>query len=91
MRGFGLAMIACFGFTTAAVAKDSTPPSEDKIICKRQQDADTGSHFASTKKVCLRKSEWKEMEDGAENALERLRRQGGACPACLSPGNSPGG
>jgi len=46
--------------TTAIAAKD--PPAEDKIICKRQQDADTGSHFASSKKVCMKKSEWKELE-----------------------------
>ena len=96
MRGFGLAMIACFGlsftFSTAAVAKEPPPPSEDKVICKRQQDADTGSHFATVKKVCLRKSEWRQMEEGAENALRKIREQGGACPKCLSPatGGGPG-
>ena len=89
MRILGLVMCASLGLATAAVAKDPPPaPAEDKIICKRQQDADTGSHFASTKKVCLRKSEWRQMEEGAENSLRRLREQGGACPACLSPGTS---
>jgi hypothetical protein len=78
----------CLGVTTAAAAKDPPDPNEDKIICKRQYDADTGSHFASPKKVCLRKSEWKEMENGAENSLRRIREQGGACPKCLSTGSS---
>lgn len=81
---------ACLGLTTAAAAKDPPTPAEDKVICKRQFDADTGSHFAMPKKVCLRKSEWRQMEEGAENALRRIREQGGACPKCLSPGTSSG-
>ena len=85
--------LACafLGVTTAAAAKDPAAPDEDKVICKRQQDADTGSHFATTKKVCLRKSEWKQMEDGAENSLRRVRERGGACLTCLIPGATPGG
>jgi hypothetical protein len=84
-------LIACAILAVPAAAAAPKDEGEDKVICKRQQDADTGSHFATTKKVCMRKSEWKQMEDGAENSLRRLRQQGGACPACLSPGNSPGG
>ena len=91
MRICLLLACTCLVLTTPATAKDPAP-DEDKIICKRQQDADTGSHFATPKKVCLRKSEWKQMEDGAENALRRVREQGGACPKCLgsSSGGGPG-
>ncbi|HYU94832.1 MAG TPA: hypothetical protein VE989_01545 [Sphingomicrobium sp.] len=83
---------ACLGLTTAAAvaAKDPPAPAEDKIICKRQGDADTGSHFAMPKRVCLRKSEWRQMEEGAENALRRIREQGGACPKCLVTGSGGG-
>ena len=84
------ACLGCLGVATPAVAKDPPPPTEDKIICKRQQDADTGSHFATTKKVCLRKSEWKQMEDGAENTLRKVREIGGACPKCLVAGSGGG-
>jgi hypothetical protein len=92
MRMLAIVMCASLGFATTALAKDPPPPGEDKIICKRQQDADTGSHFATTKRVCLKKSEWKEMEEGAENTLRRVREQGGSCPACLTPpmGGGPG-
>lgn len=90
MRMFAIVMCTALGFAGAAAAKDPPDPAEDKVICKRQQDADTGSHFATTKKVCLRKSEWKQMEEGAENALRRIREQGGACPKCLSPGGNGG-
>lgn len=90
MRGLGLMVVAYFGVSSAAVGKDPPKPAEDRIICKRQQDADTGSHFASTKRVCLRKSEWEQLEDGAENSLRRLRQQGGACPKCLVTGSGGG-
>ena len=85
-----LGFAATAGFEAPALAKDPRPPAEDKVICKRQQDADTGSHFASTKRVCLKKSEWRELEDGAENTLRRVREQGGACPKCLSTGMGGG-
>ena len=85
-------LLACalIGFSAAAVAKDPPAPVEDKLICKRQYDADTGSHFAAPKKVCLRKSEWRQIEEGAENSLRRLREQGGACPKCLNTGSGGG-
>ena len=89
MRILGFAACLAVALTTPALAKN--PPEEDKIICKRQQDADTGSHFATTKKVCLRKSEWRQMEDAAESSLRKIREQGGACPTCLMPGSAPGG
>ena len=84
MRILGLVMSVSLGFATAAGAAAKDSP-EDKIVCKRQQDADTGSHFASTKRVCMKKSEWKELEDGAERAIDRVRRTGGAGP--LQPGS----
>ena len=79
---------ASFGLATAAVAADpQSSQKEDKVVCKRQYDADTGSHFAAPKKVCMKKSEWKELEQGVENTVERIRQQGGACLTCLRPGN----
>lgn len=94
MRILCLAAVACLCVGTAAVAASDDPKGdkEDKVVCKRQQDADTGSHFATTKKVCMLKSEWRQLEEGAENTLRRVREQGGACPTCLSPGRAvPGG
>lgn len=79
---------ASFGVPAAALAADQQPSEkEDKVVCKRQYDADTGSHFAAPKKVCMKKSEWKLVEQGVENSVERIRQQGGACLTCLRPGN----
>ena len=79
---------ACMTFASAAVAKD---PQEDKVICKRQQEADTGSHFSTTKKVCLKESEWKELERGSEQFMRQLREHGGSDPnAPRAMGGGPG-
>ena len=80
-----LALLACASlvFPTTAIAKD---PPEDKVVCKRQQDADTGSHFASTKKVCMKKSEWKEMEDAAGRTMDKIRNGGSAGPLSAGSG-----
>ncbi|MFL6729227.1 MAG: hypothetical protein ACJ8D6_02395 [Sphingomicrobium sp.] len=87
MRILSISACVCLGMATAAAAKDPPTAKEDKIVCKRQYDADTGSHFAAPKKVCLKKSEWKELEAGVESSVERIRQQGGACLKCLTPGS----
>jgi hypothetical protein len=84
-----LALIACVALGIAATANASDPKDEDKIVCKRQQDADTGSHFAATKKVCMKKSEWKEVEDQAERTMDKIRNGGAAGPLRGSPGGGP--
>ena len=84
-----LSLIACasLGFATAAVAKD---PPEDKVVCKRQQDADTGSHFASAKRVCMKKSEWKALEEQTERTMDKIRNSGAAAGPLQPTGGGPG-
>jgi hypothetical protein len=79
MRMLSLTTIALAGLSAAtiAVAKNETKQQEaDKVICKRQGDADTGSHFSMPKKVCRTKAEWKELEDSADSALQGIRDHG---------------
>ena len=88
MRVLAIAASALIAFATTAEAKD---PPEDKIICKRQQEADTGSHFAAPKRVCLKKSEWKEREDAAERTMDGIRNSGAAAgPLHATSGGGPG-
>jgi hypothetical protein len=81
MRIAGWIACALVGAATAATAGE---PAEDKVVCKRQAEADTGSHFATTKKVCMKKSEWKELEDSADRTMQTIRDHGG-----LSPNGQP--
>jgi len=50
MRALRLTAVALLGISigSLASAKEEQPAQQkkDKIICKRQGDADTGSHFA---------------------------------------------
>ena len=77
-----IAACLCLGVSSVAAAKE---PQEDKIVCKRQAEADTGSHFASAKKVCMKKSEWKELEDSADRTMQNIRDHGGMNPNGLPP------
>jgi hypothetical protein len=69
-----------------AQAKDPAAPATEKPICKRVYDADTGSHFTSSKRVCHTAAEWKEIEDGTERTMRTLRDNGGANPSALTSG-----
>jgi hypothetical protein len=83
MRVLGFVALACLGVTAAAVAKD---PAPDKIVCKRQYDADTGSHFQSSRRVCRTQAEWKEIENQTEQTMRKIRDGGSANPSALSQG-----
>jgi hypothetical protein len=69
-----------------AQAEDPAAPATEKPICKRVYDADTGSHFTSSKRVCHTAAEWKEIEDGTERTMRTLRDNGGANPSALTSG-----
>jgi hypothetical protein len=88
---FGIA--AAILFTTAAgaapEAKDK-PARAEKPICKRIYDADTGSHFQSSKRVCHTAAEWKEIEDGTERVMKTIRENSGINPGDLAPGIGSG-
>jgi hypothetical protein len=77
--------------TSAGAAADSKDQSAEKVICKRVYDADTGSHFQSSKRVCHTASEWKDIEDGNERTMRALREHGGISPGSGAPavGSSP--
>ena len=74
MRGFVIAAIALVGIASPAVAADpgADAAKEDKVICKRVQETSTGSHFPVTRKTCMKRSEWKEMEQGLDRAMRSL-------------------
>jgi len=82
-----IVILAAWALVGASPAEGTKVESEDKVVCKRQQDADTGSHFAFPKRVCRKKSEWKEIEDAAAETMDKLRN-GGAAAGPLSPSGS---
>lgn len=71
-------------------AKDRAPDPAEKVICKRVYDADTGSHFQSSKRICRTAAEWKEIEDGTERVMKTIRENSGIAPSDLAPGIGAG-
>ena len=44
---------------------------EDKVVCKRSEEAETGSRLARPRKTCLKQSEWKRLEAEKNRAIYR--------------------
>ena len=82
------AMIATTSPALAGDTAASTPP-EDKIICKRIQETSTGSHFPSSKRMCLKKSEWKELADDTDRTFRKINDQRVNPNADLGMGGGP--
>ena len=70
-------------------AKDKPDPAE-KVICKRVYDADTGSHFQSSKRICRTAAEWKDIEDGTQRVMKTIRENTGINAGDLAPGIGAG-
>ena len=80
--------LACALMSTVAAAQtpDKSAQGPDKVICKRVQDADTGSHFTSSKRICHTAADWKLLEDETGRAMQTLRDHGGFNPDNRAPG-----
>jgi len=79
--------------SVGAQAKDKPADGPDKVVCKRVYDADTGSHFTSSKRICHTALEWKLLEDETQRSMQTLRDHGGFNPNNRAPGagGGPGG
>ena len=86
---FGIAAALLFT-ATAVQAEDKPAEGKDKPICKRVYEADTGSHFTSSKRVCRTALEWKELEGETQRTMQRLRDNGGASPRTQAGVGGPG-
>jgi hypothetical protein len=86
-----LCALAVTGLSIACSAQAKDTPTEpgEKVVCKRVYDADLGSHFTSSKRICHTAAEWKEIEDGDARALKSLRDHGGISPPAPSMGATP--
>jgi hypothetical protein len=83
---------ALTGVQAAAVAPpaampNGAKPKKDRLICRSEQDFDTGSHIRSGKK-CLRESEWREREDSAQRffrSVDDRSAVGEITPPAMAP------
>ena len=87
-----LLVLAAAAATPSATAQQPTPAApQEKLICKRQVDADTGSHFSRSKRVCMKASDWKQLDDETQRAITNIKNRGGLEPVPLQGmGGGPG-
>ena len=71
MRAFLIIPCAFALASTAAFAEEN--PNEDKIVCKRAESDYTGSHLSRPKKVCKKRSEWKQIDQDKEQLMSKVR------------------
>ncbi len=83
MRAIGVAGLLLLSFHVAASAQE---PAKDKIICKRVIQADTGSHFSNSKRVCMSALDWKLQEDETQRTLHQAKDRSSINPAVIPPG-----
>lgn len=83
-----LALLSC-GVSAPVFAAQG--PAEDKRICKRDRSHDTGSHLSRPRKICMKASEWREMEQESQRNIDRLRDRRGVDPkGPAAVGGAPG-
>jgi hypothetical protein len=73
---FAAAAAALLFTTGAAAAPESKDHPQDKVICKRVYEADTGSHFQSSKRICHTAAEWQDIDQGTERVMKTIRDNG---------------
>ncbi len=69
-----LALLSAGNSVPAAAAGE---PVKDKVICKKDRTADTGTRL-SAPKICKKASEWKRGEDETRRTIERAQDHHGS-------------
>jgi hypothetical protein len=71
---------------SAATAESPKKAPEEKLVCKRVYEADTGSHFQSSKRVCRKASDWDQLDRETDQAMRSVRDS-----SPVDPNNVPAG
>ena len=73
MRLFLAVAVVITSFSApVSAAGGAADPAEDKVVCKRVHDAETGSNFRRSKRTCMKKSEWKELDEELNRTMRGL-------------------
>ena len=67
---------------TSATVQQPSPSvaPQDKVVCKRVTEPDTGSHFSTSRRVCMKASDWQDLDDETQRAITRINNRGGVGP-----------
>lgn len=65
---------ALLWLSVASAGGAAAVEEDDPVICRREQ-SEVGTHM-KPKKTCLKKSEWKYIEDHTRNKLQSINQRG---------------
>ena len=66
-----MSLLALAALLVSTSETPATPP-EDKIVCKRDRNTDTGSNLRKRNKICMRASDWKILEKENEQTAREM-------------------
>jgi hypothetical protein len=75
MRTHFIALLAAASLAAPAFAAETAV--EDKVVCKRDRDTDLGSNIRKSNKTCMKKSEWRQLERDAAEAIRGVDARSG--------------
>ena len=67
----------------AATQGDPVAPAEDKMVCKRIDQGETGSHMSGPRKICKKASEWRALDAETQRAMRDVRSRMTLDPAAI--------
>ncbi|HET9427300.1 MAG TPA: hypothetical protein VFO69_02980 [Allosphingosinicella sp.] len=63
-------------FSSAAWAQDNAAANEDdKVVCRRSADDDTGTRLGHGRRICRTRAEWRAEERATDGQRQRLERR----------------
>lgn len=87
MRTMLMFSLLSAGVCAPALAADPQP-ADDKMVCRKDRSFNTGSNLSRPRKVCMKASEWKELDDESARNIDKLRDRRGTARA---PDSAVGG
>jgi hypothetical protein len=73
--GIALAAACVAAPAFAAEGDNVAPEKKDRVVCKREQRHELGSHMRAPK-VCMKQSDWDELAMRTQRDLRRLQGKG---------------
>ena len=81
----------CCALVLAPSATLADPPkaaADDKIVCKRMYEADTGSHFQTSKRICRKASDWNQIDRETDAVMRTVREHTALSPNATTQGTA---
>ena len=77
-------LVVLIGAASAEASTQAAPV--DKMVCKRIDQHETGSHMSGPRKVCKKASEWRALDAETQRAMRDVRSRSEMDPDAIPRG-----